>query len=287
MKTILVPASGSVVDGVVFQTALLAARPFNAHLEFMHIRIDAADAARHMPNVGFARGRAVANALDQLCMETEQRSATAEHHVREFCRRNAIELATGPGVDQVTASWRQECDDPMQCLMLRARHNDLIVAARQNGPDGLPDDFLERLLLRSGRPLLLAGSSAPRRLTGTVMMCWKECAEAARALSAAMPLLSKSDRVVFVTVPEAGHGEADAVRDVVRKMAWHGIHASVQVIASNGRSVADALRAAAESCGADLVVMGGYGHRRIREVLFGGCTQSALEAGERPVLVMH
>jgi len=119
------------------------------------------------------------------------------------------------------------------------------------------------------------------------MVCWKERPEAARALAAAMPLLTRCDHVVFVTVPESGDGDADAVHDLVRQVAWHGISASAQVVPADGRSAAEALHAAAQSCDADLIVMGGYGHRRMREVVFGGCTQSALEAGDRPVFVMH
>jgi len=287
MKTILVPASGGSSDEVVFQTALLAARPFDAHLEFIHVSIDAVEAARYRPHVEFARGRAMTDALGRLHMESEQRSADALRHVKDFCQLNAIELCDRPGAGRVTGSWRQESDNATQCLMLRARHNDLVVAARKSGPDGLPDDFLELLLLGSGRPLLVAGSSAPRTLTGTVMVCWKESAEAARAMTAAMPLLSKSDRVVFVTVPETGNGEADTVRELVRQAAWHGIEASALVVASNGRSAADALRGAAQSCGADLIVMGGYGHRRMREIVFGGCTQSVLASADRPVFLVH
>jgi len=287
MKTILVAVGGSGTDEVVFQTALLAARPFNAHLQFFHVRIRAAEAARHTPHVEFARGPAIAHALERLHGEAEQRSANAERHVRDFCLRNAIDLAARPGADRVTAGWQHESGDAMRYLMLRARHHDLTMAARQSRPDGLPDDFLAQLVLGSGRPLLLAGSRAPQTLTGTVMVCWKECPEAARALTAAMPLLTRADHVVFVTVPETGDGDADAVHDLVRQVAWHGISAVGQVVPANGRSAADTLRAAAQSCGADLIVMGGYGHRRMRELIFGGCTQSALDAGDTPVFVLH
>jgi hypothetical protein len=106
IKTILVPTSGSNTDDVVFGTALAAARLFQAHLDFCHVRVDAGEAIRHVPHAGFARGAGLRDALDSLGAEGRARSVTAAQHVQEFCLREQVMLADTPlGVDAVSASW--------------------------------------------------------------------------------------------------------------------------------------------------------------------------------------
>ncbi|MGZ3309437.1 MAG: universal stress protein, partial [Xanthobacteraceae bacterium] len=94
-------------------------------------------------------------------------------------------------------------------------------------------------------------------------------------------------RVVFVSVAEKGQDTAAALDDVVRQFAWRGVPAVAQVIAPNGRPVHELLAAAAQGCEADLVVSGAYGHSHLREVVFGGCTQSFIHHADRPILLMH
>lgn len=175
----------------------------------------------------------------------------------------------------------------MARLLFHARHNDLVVMARATKLDGLPPDRLETLLMGCGRPLLIASAEAPMRSLGTAMVCWKETADAARAVSLAMPLLAKVGRVVVVSVKEDGEAPPDALADLVRQLSWHGIAADAHLLERGELSTADALFAAARSHGADLMVMGAYGRRRLREVLFGGCTQNAIEAAQCPVFLMH
>ena len=280
MKTILVPAGGGDTDQVVFETAMAAARPLAAHLEFLHIHVGVAEAARHTPHIEFASGAALRNALNDLAQRSEGRAVTASDNVREFCARWNVEMIEKPCVSQVvTARWRLEEGDALERLVFHARHNDLVVMGRPTKSDGLPQDRLESLLMACGRPLLIASSSAPKSLLSTVMVCWKEAPDAARAVSAAMPLLTKAERVVLVSVRESADPTAEAVAEIVRQLEWHGINADARVLSLDGRSTAELLAATARECGASLSIMGGYGHRRARELLFGGCTQAVLEFG--------
>jgi len=82
-------------------------------------------------------------------------------------------------------------------------------------------------------------------------------------------------------------GRHRPVSYLVRQAAWHGIHASAQVIAANHETVAKALQRAAQSCRADLIVMGAYGQARWREICFGGCTQSMIDFCDRPVFLLR
>lgn len=288
MKTILVPTSGGETDHAVFRTALCAARPLHAHLEFFHVRVGPGEAALYTPHVEFARGPAIGDAISRLQQEEAKRSTAASLHFRAFCEQIKIDVIEGPRkLDVVTASWREEENNALERITLRARHNELVVVGRATRPNGLPPDLLEQLLLVCGRPLLIAPAKAPRTLTGTVMVCWKETPEAARAVTAALPLLAKAKRVVFAAVVENGEPSLETLRDIARQMAWHGIRAKAHLVANTGRPAAEQLALTAAEHGADLMIMGGYGRSRARELIFGGCTQSVLGHADIPVFLLH
>ena len=175
MKSILVLIGGGVRDEIILQTALAAALPLTAHLEFLHIHVSPEQAARHSRHVDFARGAALRNTMDQLENEAKSFSDLAADHVRDFCVRSMIEICDAPiEARNVTARFREEKDNAVERLTFHARHHDLVVMGRGKQTQGLPADILERLVLNCGRPMLVAGSTAPQKLTGTIMVCWKE-----------------------------------------------------------------------------------------------------------------
>lgn len=288
IRTILVPASGSEKDSVAFKTALAAARLYSAHLNFYHTHIGAGEALAYSEHARFARGKGLRNALDQLGATHERRAMLARRHVTDFCSQFDIAMTNVPlGTDEVTASWHEESRNGEERLIAEARCDDLVVMGRFTHPNGLPPDLLEIMLIECGRPIIIAADEAPRTLTGMVMVCWKDAREAARAVSAAMPLLTKADRVVIVTVDEGGGSATGSATAVARQLAWHRIRADVEVLAANGRPAAESLLSAARTRGADLLVMGGYGKGRMRETVFGGCTKSMLKHAHLPVLMVH
>jgi nucleotide-binding universal stress UspA family protein len=257
-------------------------------LQFLHVRVGVGQAAQHTPHLEYASGPALRDALMQLETQSQTRSATAVQHVLDFCARSQIEFSDAPGRSQgVTASCREEKGGTLDRVMFHARHSDLVVMGRSRKPNGLPSNFLELLLLGCGRPVLIAGPAPASTVTGTIMVCWKESADAARAVTAAMPFLARAKRVIFATVAERNGDTAAAIDDVVRQFAWYGTPADVQLITPNGHPVQELLAGAAQACGADLIVSGAYGHSHLREVVFGGCTQSFIRHCDRPVLLMH
>src|ERR1700681_2014305 len=93
MKSFLVPIGGGDTDGAVLETALAAARPFFAHLRFLHVRVGVGEAAQHTPHMGFATGPALREALHGLETQSQDRSIAAAQHVLDFCARSNIELS--------------------------------------------------------------------------------------------------------------------------------------------------------------------------------------------------
>jgi hypothetical protein len=116
VKSFLVPVGGAGSDDAVLETAMAAARPFAAHLNFLHVQVGAGQAARHSPHADFATGPALHGALADLETEAKVRTSAAEQHVREFCTRSNITMlnARGPtplvgdAKEEMTASWRVE-----------------------------------------------------------------------------------------------------------------------------------------------------------------------------------
>jgi len=292
MKSMLVLIGGGQRDRVVFHTALAAARPLSAHLDCLHIHVTPGQAARDSA-VEFVSGPALQDALIKLQTKSETFSRAAADNVRELCARSMIELCDRPAETSrpsdatgVTASFREETDNALERLIFHARQSDLVVMGRARQTQGLPKDTLERLILRCGRPMLLAGINAPERLD-TIMVCWKKSDHSARAVAAATPLLSQAKRVVLTTVAEADAEGLGALNSFAQQCARDSVQTDVKVIPPTGRKIPDVLSAAADECAADLVVMGAYGRGRALEFLFGSCTESLMRHSDKPILLLH
>jgi len=285
VKTILVPTSGSETDAVVFETALAAARPCQAHLEFYHVRVSAGEALRYTPHASFARGKALRGTLRELREDSDKRWEAAQCHVRDFCNQHKIIMADAPDrLHTISASWREEAGNGEEPFITRARVHDLVIMGRFTRPNGLPPNLLPFLLVECGRPMLIAAAQAPRRL-GTIMVAWKDAREPARALTAAMPLLTEAEKVIVAEVVEGTPSANDAVT-VAAQLRWHGLQAEPRTIRAHGHPVPALLSSAAEACSADLLVMGSYGTGPLREEIFGGCTRSILNHAPVPVFVL-
>jgi len=120
----------------------------------------------------------------------------------------------------------------------------------------------------------------------TVVVAWKATPEAARAVTAAMPFLSRSKKILIVTVAEEQSVSDEEGARLMTSLAWHGLDASTRHLRPDTHGAADTLLAAAAEEGA-LLVMGAYGHSRLREWIFGGFTERVLRDAAVPVLMMH
>lgn len=287
IKTILVPAIGNEADVAAFAVALRAARSFAAHLDVLHIRLDTIEAAVAMSADG-GGGALSSGLIEQLEQEVRERESRAQRIFSEFCARNGLTITASPaeGRTKPSAQWHVETGQEPRWMAAYGTTADLIVASRGSGDDAALRSILEAVLLESGRPLLIPGAAAPGvMMAEKIAIAWKPSPEAARAVALAMPLLARTKEIVVMTVEEE-EGRRDDADRLARSLAWHGLAATVERLTPGAHGAAETLLAAA-STKAGLLVMGGYGHSRLREWVFGGFTQRVLADAPLPVLIAH
>jgi nucleotide-binding universal stress UspA family protein len=287
IKTILVAATGSDSDTAVFAAALAIARPFAAHLDMVHVRQDPVALAVAMTTE--AGGGALATGLiEQLEKDARDRERKAHEIFTRFCRSARLKAVSAPprtSAAAPSAEWHVETGEEPRWMATYAVAADLIIAPRGAGEVALAQATLEAVLLESGRPILIPAAAAIPAKLARIAIAWKPTPQAARAVAAAMPFLAQAREVVVATVEEAADRSDDADR-LARHLAWHGVAATTRLLKPGAGGAAATLLAAIADH-ADLLVMGGYGHSRLREWVFGGFTQSVLADAPLPVLIAH
>lgn len=197
-------------------------------------------------------------------------------------------LAAMPISSDVTSAYA-EMGWSDEIIGRRARYADLTVIGPEMLSGGtLRNKAMEGALFSSGKPVLLAPAGiTPTLQPKRVMVAWDSRLEASRAVREALEILARADEVRIVLVDpvegEYDHGEEPGA-DVAVYLARHGANVAVDRLPRSGQAVADVLRRHAGDMSADLLVMGAYGHSRLREQIFGGVTKSMLGEPSLPIL---
>jgi nucleotide-binding universal stress UspA family protein len=286
-RVILMPATGTDGDGAVFATALAAARLFDGHLIALHVRPDVRREIASLAAADMGMTAGLDATITRMEQEAETRETTAAKAWQAFSQANGITGTDSPGTAGVSGEWQAEIGVEADWLAEYGRTVDLIVTGRQREMGIVAMDVLEAALMDTGKPVLIAPESPPAPLDGTVAIAWKDTREAGKAVSAALPFIRKAARVILFTVQESSDEESDksALR-VARTLRWHNGDVEVRAL-TQGESAVTTLLAAAEDAKTSLLVMGGYGHTRLREAVFGGFTRAVLERAPIPVLMAH
>jgi nucleotide-binding universal stress UspA family protein len=173
---------------------------------------------------------------------------------------------------------------------LIARRFDLAIVGQAEPDKSAVEELIaESALFESGRPVIMVPyiQKAPLKLD-RVMVCWDGSRPAARAIADAMPLLERAGQVEIVIVAnERGKQDEIPGADMAQHLARHGLKVDVKRIVGGDIDVADALLSHAADASADFIVMGGYGHSRLREFVLGGVTHAILRSMTAPVLMSH
>jgi nucleotide-binding universal stress UspA family protein len=276
---ILAPLNGTSQDAIAVASAIRAARPFNAHVSAVFAHPDPAEA---IPFVGMPlTGDAVLAIIDGQTKLAMAAARSARATLLAVCKDEAAEFQSVPERrGTVTCSFRELVGRPAKVIAEAASLCDLAVSCRHS--PGALETILD-VLLQAQRPVLLC-SDVPDPLFERVTIGWNGGACAAHALLAAMPYLERAKSVEIVSID---HGHPADLSDVESCLRLHGVLHSTARIETDRRPIPELLLERMKKTGADTLVIGGYGHSRARETLFGGVTIETLLHGGKPVFLMH
>jgi nucleotide-binding universal stress UspA family protein len=286
-RTILASLTGLGSDRTVLEAAVAAARIDGGHITCLHTRIDVMQTAAVMAASSYRRDGDVQGMLGTISEEETERSRHARQTYDEVCKRHALAVLETPAEGGLSSiAWR-ESRSLLNETLDEARYHDLTVMGRDQE---LSPERIISVLVQSGRPLLLAPEKPVDVIGRKVAIAWKATAESARALTAASPILSRAGGVAILSVSEDKAGD-DADRQsaehLAQQLAWRGIKSDVRMCYSPRASTSQALLDMAYDCEADLLVMGAYGHSRMKEFIFGGVTRDLLKASALPLFMVR
>lgn len=279
--TILASLTGFGSDRSVLEAAVAMARTVGGHIDCLHTRIDAVESAALLAATSPRHDSDVHAILRRFSEEEHKRSSHAHQAFQDVCKRYTLALQDSPAdIGSISATWKEHRSFLNETLH-EARYYDLTIMGRD---EQLSSDRITSVLMRSGRPVLLAPEKPVDALGNKVAIAWKATAEAARAMTAASHLLAKAQSVAILSVSEEDTDRLSA-EHLAHLLSWRGIKAQVRTSHSPHLATSRALLDMAYECDADLLVMGAYGHSRLQEFVFGGVTSDLLAASPLPLFM--
>jgi nucleotide-binding universal stress UspA family protein len=219
-----------------------------------------------------------------------ERTAELTEQAQALCQRFEARLKLA---GSAAYEARHAAGSPADLLALHGRYSDLIVLARPSEPvtyGAMDEPDTASVLMGAGRPVLLVPGSWRQAPVGRrIALAWSETRESARAASDALPLLRRAgevDVLVFNARPDERRHGAEPGADIATFLARHGVRVTVHNETSP-LDVGNALLSRLADLDSDLLVMGAYGHARLREMVLGGVTRTVLRSSPVPVLMSH
>ena len=255
IRTILVPLDGSEASKQALETAFMVGRDLAANVKVLHMRADPKDA---VPLLGEGMSGTMIEEMIELAeTEAAKRATKARAMFDGLCAEHGIAVVDTPApAETVSATWTEDTGREDEATAWRGRLVDLIVVGRPTSKlEGTSVMTLNAALFETGRPVLVAPPSAPDALGRKVAISWNGSAQAARAVSAALPYIKRSDGVVILTV-ESDRTSASAAPELAAYLAWSGVRAEMKIFSATNRSVGAALLKECADAGTDLLVMG-------------------------------
>ena len=292
ISTILAAASGGDATRGAIETGFALARRHGAHVEIFHAAFDERQA---IVPFGDGMGAPISGELVQRIIDEGKKAQDDSRRAfEEAAKRHGLPLRHEPpapggaasGPKEASADWYTEIGTAPDLIARRARAFDLVVLGRSERVADQPHSgSIEAAVLDSGRPVLLAPANSDGAPARRIAIGWNDSVEAVHALAASLPLLREASVVRIITIGSEDEGLGALA---VGHLAWHGIGASARLVMPvKGVSIGSQLLSAAREEGADLLVMGAYGHAPWRELLFGGATHDVVETSLMPLLLAH
>lgn len=265
MKTVLLLVHDDPGQEARYQAALDVVRAIEGHLTCLDVAV--------LPEL-VTDGYGAAG----LLLDDERRREAANRETLE--RRLAVEA--------LPWDWIDATGDIAMCLEARARLADLVVVNRHLDSCPVPDmrSIAGEVVLKTGKPLLaVPENSRGIRLGGHAMIAWDGSEEASAALRTAVPLLRLAQRVTIVEIADGSVAVSAEV--AAAYLSRHDIHVAVHPKQPSGSNTGREILTLVKLMGPDYLVMGGFGHSRVREALFGGVSRTMLSESPVPLFLAH
>lgn len=275
---ILVPVTGAGRDLSVLRGALAAANLFEARLEVLFVRPDPVEA---MPFYGEGMSSSVVQEIMDVSKDAASKASRAARENLEKVKKE------GGSTPEERFRFREVEGNFAEQVTVAARLSDLVVfgPVKEDDRPGLGEAF-DATLLETGRPVLLLPESMPAGLGSRISLAWNGSVASAHAISAALPFLKKAAAVEVLTV-KRGNSIPSPTDELIRYLACHGIAADARMLEAGDLSVADALLKSAAENGGGMLVAGGYGHNRMRELFVTGTTRRVVAQAAIPCFLVH
>lgn len=274
-KTLLVPVDGRPRSARCLELAGRIAAECGAHVVGLYVG--------HRPYIPSA----ARSGLGSEFLEQYQDRVRDEQTAAARAQFDAGVKAAGIAAPE----WRTEEGDLALTIAMHARYCDLVVVNQTDSEEPMSANFADEVVLAVGRPMLIVPYVGEiKTFAQTVLVCWNATREAARAVTDSLPFLQRAARVIVLSVDgdasPGGHGESPG-SDISLYLARHGVRAEAARTGSGGVDTGSVILSRAFDYGADLIVMGAYGHSKLRQIVLGGTTRSVLESMTVPVLMSH
>ena len=272
--------------GSAVEAAFQVSDKSRSHVTGLHV---VGDAVLNMPQI--IEGMTERQIVQQFDRSREQATETENHTRQMFAaaceRHNAVLSPDTSAASGVTAEWQAASGRTEKVLAEKARTYDLLISNASGEAAGEQIvNAIEVALFDAGRPVMVVPREVPKSIGRHVMIGWNRSANAARAVTAAMPFIKAADKVTICYVT-TGAKAGPGAEDLAESLAWHDVDATIRNIPAGGAAISDLLMTEAANSGGDLVVMGAYSHSRMREFVLGGVTRHALRHVVMPLLLMH
>lgn len=262
------------------ETAMALARRENAHLDVLVLGLNHMSAVPVYPDAGLMM-------MDQLMEDAQADAAKLDAAARKLLEQEDIRWSLAGAAVQVGAL--------SDSVAQRARYCDLLVMPRLPVSKATPKSqiaqaVIDAALFGADIPVLVVPPAGmPPGWGEQIVFAWNQSREAMHALRAALPLLCAAKSVSIAIIDPEWHSpeRSDPGGALSQMLARHGVHAEVNVLAKALPRISDVLNRHIRDFGADTVVMGAYGHSRLRESILGGATKEMLDHAEIPVFLAH
>lgn len=284
IKHILVPLYGTKFDVSVLRTALQATMVLEAKLVGLFVRPDPREA---LPYLGEG---ASGQLIEDIMTSSRAGADLAYGQARKVLSEEASKLSL-PMVDDMTVrpscTLTEEIGRADYVVEQASQLTDLVVfGQRSQADDAIGGEELASALLMARRPVLLAPLETSPTFATNITIGWDGSQEASHAVAAAMPFLKQARHITILSIEKDG-GDEQAQTGLTDYLAAHGCIGDHRHIAASGRPIGEALLDESSALMSDLLVVGGYSHSRLRELIVGGVTRHIRGHTSIPVLMAH